>query len=83
MTQVGVPAENHPGSTADSHPPIEAPILDRFGDVGRLDFFRAGKVGDGAADFEHPAIGAGAQAQLVDGGFEQLLTVAVDRAVAF
>jgi hypothetical protein len=36
-----------------------------------LDFFRAGEVGDGVADFEDPAVGAGAQAQFVDRGFEQ------------
>jgi hypothetical protein len=47
--------------------------LNRFGDVSGLDFFGAGEVGDGAADFEDPAVGAGAQSQFVDCGFEQSL----------
>jgi hypothetical protein len=41
--------------------------LDRLGDVGGLDFFGASEVGDGAADFEDPAVDAGAQAQLIVG----------------
>jgi hypothetical protein len=40
-----------------------------------LDFFGAGEIGDGAADFEDPTIGASAQAQFVDRGFEQSLCV--------
>jgi hypothetical protein len=36
----------------------------------RLDFFGAGEIGDGAADFEDAAVSAGAQAELVDGHFE-------------
>ena len=39
---------------------VQTPILNRLGDVGGLDFFGAGEVGDGAADFEDPAVGAGA-----------------------
>jgi hypothetical protein len=49
---------------------VQTSILNRFGDVGGLDFFGAGEIGDGAADFEDPALGAGAQAQFVDRGFE-------------
>ena len=64
------------------HPSIQTSILDRFGDVGGLNFFRAGKVGDGAADLEDAAVGAGAQAQFVDGGFEKFFAAAVDQAVA-
>jgi len=30
-------------------------MLNRLGDVGALDFYRAGEVGDGTADFEDPA----------------------------
>jgi len=37
---------------------IQASILNRLGDVGGLDFFGAGQIGDGAADFEDAAIGA-------------------------
>ena len=53
---------------------VQIPILNRFGDVG-LDFFGAGEVGDGAARFGDPAVGAGAYAQLVDRGFEKFLRV--------
>ena len=51
--------------------------------MSRLDFFRAREIGDGAADFEDPAVGAGAQAQLVDGRFEQLLRVVVHGTITF
>jgi hypothetical protein len=34
--------------------------LNRLGDVGGLDFFGAGEVGDGAADFEDATVGTGA-----------------------
>ena len=47
--------------------------MNRLGDVSGLDFFGAGEVVDGATDFEDPALGAGASAQLVDGRFEKLL----------
>jgi hypothetical protein len=50
--------------------------------VGGLDFFAAGEVGDGAADFEDAAVGAGAQAQFVDGGFEQSFRSVVHGAIA-
>jgi hypothetical protein len=39
---------------------VQASVLDRLGDVGGLDFFAAGEIGDRAADFEDPAVGAGA-----------------------
>jgi len=64
-------------------PAVQTPILDRFGDVGGLDFFGAGEVGDGAADFEDPAVGAGAQAQLVDSGVEQFFAIAIHGAITF
>ena len=35
--------------------PVQAAILNGLGDVGGLDFFAAGEVGDGTADFEDPA----------------------------
>ena len=40
--------------------PIQTPILDRLGNVRRLDFFGAFQVGDGAADLQDAAVGAGA-----------------------
>jgi hypothetical protein len=49
--------------------------------VGGLDFFGAGEIGDGAADFEDPTVGAGAQAQFVDGGFEQSFRVVIHGAI--
>jgi hypothetical protein len=49
--------------------------------VGGLDFFGTGKIGDGAADFEDAAVGASAQAQFVDGGFEQSLRVVIHGAI--
>ncbi len=42
--------------------PVQAPILNRLGNVSGLDLFGAGEVGDRAADFEDAAVGAGAQA---------------------
>jgi hypothetical protein len=51
--------------------------------VGGLDFFGAGEVGDGAADFEDPAVGAGAQAQFVDRGFQQSLRVIIYGTITF
>jgi len=71
-----------PGSTDDLHPTIQTPVLNRLGDVGRLNLIRAGQIGDRAADLENAAVGAGAQAQFVDGGFKKFFAVAVDLAVA-
>ncbi len=42
------------------HSPIQTSILNRLRDVGWLDVFRSFQVGDGAADFEDAAVGAGA-----------------------
>jgi hypothetical protein len=50
--------------------------------VGGLDIFGAGKIGDGAADFKDAAVGAGAQAQFVDGGFKKFLRVLIHGAIA-
>src|SRR5262249_31329528 len=61
---------------------VQTPLLDRFGDMGGLDFFGAGEIGDGAADFEDPAVGAGAQAQFVDRGFEQSLGIVIHGTIA-
>ena len=61
---------------------IQAAVLNRLGDVGRLDFFAAREIGDRAADFEDSAVGAGAQAQFVNRGLEQPLAVVVHRTIA-
>jgi hypothetical protein len=39
--------------------------------VRRLDVFGALQIGDGAGDFQHAAVGAGAESQLVDRDFEE------------
>jgi hypothetical protein len=62
--------------------PVQTSILNRLGDVGGLDFFSAGEVGDGATDLQDSAVGAGAQAQFVDRGFKQSLGVIIHRTVA-
>ena len=56
--------------------------LNRLGDVGWLDVFGAGEIGDRAADFKDAAVGAGAQAQFVDGGFEKFLGIFVHGTIA-
>ena len=48
---------------------IERAVLDGFGDVVGLDGFGGLEVRDRAGDFEDSVIGAGADAQLVDGHF--------------
>jgi hypothetical protein len=63
-------------------PPVQTAILNRLGDMSGLDFFGAGEVGDGAADFEDAAVGAGAQAQFVDRGFQQSLRVVIHGTIA-
>src|SRR3990167_1795567 len=62
--------------------PVQAPVLDGLGDMGGLDLLGSFEVGDGAADFEDAAVGAGAQAQFIDRHFEQLFSPFFDRAEA-
>ena len=62
--------------------PIQTPVLYGLGDVGGLDLFGSLEVGDGAADFEDAAVGAGAQAQFIDRHFEQLFSPFFDHAEA-
>ena len=47
-------------------PPIQTPILNRFGDVRRLNVLGAGEVGDGSADLQNAAVRSRTQAQFVD-----------------
>ncbi len=56
---------------------IQAPVLNGFGDVRRLNVLGAGKVGDGAGDFQHAAVGPRAQAKFVDRRLQQLLRIIV------
>ena len=62
--------------------PIQTPVLYGLGDVGGLDLFGSLEVGDGAADFEDAAVGAGAQTQFVDRHLEQLFSPFFDHAEA-
>ena len=39
------------GRVTHSHSPIQASVLNRFGDVRGFKVFRAGEIGDRAADF--------------------------------
>ena len=47
--------------------PVEAAVLDGFGDVFGGNSSGAGEVGDGAGDLEDAVVGAGAEAQAADG----------------
>ena len=60
---------------------IQAPILNCFGDVRGFDVFYTGEVGDGAADFQNSAIGARAEAKLVDRGLQESFSFSIHRAV--
>lgn len=57
--------------------------MNRLGDVARLNFYRPFEIGDGAANFEHAAVGPGADAESVDGLLQELFCFAVCRAVPF
>ena len=45
------------------HLPVQRAVLDRFAEVGGIDFLRAGEVGDGARDLEDAVVGAGAEVE--------------------
>ena len=50
---------------------IEGAVLDRLRDMFSGDGFRAGQVGDGAGDLEHPVVGAGAEVQIGHGKLQE------------
>ena len=52
--------------------PVQTPVLDGLADVFRPDSLRALQVGDGAGDLQDAVVRPGAEAQLVDGGLQQL-----------
>jgi hypothetical protein len=54
-------------------PPL-GPVLDRLGDVRRLNIFLAGQVGDGTGQLDalRAMIGAGTELHLLHGRFEQV-----------
>src|SRR5688500_12385407 len=64
------------------HSSIQAPVLNRFGDVTGLNFFRPRKIGDRAADFEHTAVSPGAEAKPVDCILQELFSILFKDAVA-
>ena len=51
---------------------VESSVLDGFGEVFGLDGIGVGEVGDGACDAEDLVVGAGGEAQFVDGLFEDV-----------
>ena len=60
-----------PDSFASEQLPVQASILNRFGDVGFGDGAGGFEVGEGARDTEDFVVGARAEAELVDGGLEE------------
>ena len=64
------------------HSSIQAPVLNRFGDVTGLDVFRPCKIGDRAADFQHTAVSPGAEAKPVDGILQELFSIVLKYTVA-
>src|SRR5690606_1025972 len=78
-----------PGYRSPPLPPrIEAPVLDRFGEVFRADACAVGEVGDRACDAQYPVVGPRGKPEALDGTVEQglfarfELALALDRAVA-
>ena len=54
---------------------IEGAVLDSLGDVREGDRRFGGEVGDGAGDFEDAVVGAGGEALLLHGAFEEAFGV--------
>jgi len=55
--------------------PIQASILDGFGDVFGFEIGDVIQVSDCACDFQNAVVGAGAQALLCHGAFDEALAV--------
>uniref|UniRef100_E6PYE0 Uncharacterized protein n=1 Tax=mine drainage metagenome TaxID=410659 RepID=E6PYE0_9ZZZZ len=60
---------------------VERAVLDGFSEVTDGEGFGAFEVGDGAGDLENAVVGAGAEALLLHGAFEQPLGVCAEVAV--
>ncbi len=56
--------------------------MDRFGDVVRLDLVAVFEVGDRAADFQDPIVGARGQAQTRHGAFQHRFAFRINPAIA-
>jgi hypothetical protein len=52
--------------------------LNRFRDMGGSDLGKAFEIGNGPGDLQYPGMCAGAQAQPVDGHFNELPRIFVD-----
>ena len=72
---------SHSSAPSSLHSSVQATVLNRFGDVTRLDILRACEIRDGAADFEHAAVSPGAEAQPVDGVLQELFGIVFEQAV--
>ena len=59
---------------------IKASVLDGLRDMGRTERRIPFQVRDGPGDLQDPAVGAGAQAQPVDGHFNELPRFLIERA---
>jgi len=57
---------------------VEGAVLDGFGDVVPLDVLRVFEVRDGAGDLEDSVVGAGADAQFVNGHLQDVSPLVVE-----
>ena len=48
---------------------VEGTVVDSFAEVGDIDTFIAGEVGDGAGNFQDAVVGAGRQTEAIHSGF--------------
>ena len=52
-------------------------VLQRFGNVLRLNSIAGGEIGNGARKFQHPVIGACTEAELSNSGADKLLALVI------
>jgi len=73
-----------PGLVARSSVPpaaVERAVLDGFGDVLGLDGCSAAQIGDSTGDLQDAVVGAGAEAEALDGELHETLASSIQRAV--
>ena len=63
--------------------PIQAAVLDGFGNVGRPDVRRAFKVGNGAGNFQNAGVGPGRKPELINCSFKQSARCLINLAERF
>src|SRR5690606_38896421 len=61
--------------------PVQVAVLDSLGDVAIGDAFLSVEVGQGPRHAQHLVVGAGAEAELVDGLLQELLSPLADGAI--